>query len=87
MFFCHSFLLALTYFKTSNTIIFERRTMVGLWSDFGRISQQILDLQIVHEFQLRCIFVLLNVYIFIHGGCPWVFPSASFYLAVEYFVI
>jgi hypothetical protein len=28
---------------------------VGLpvWPDFGRISQQILGLQIVHEFQLR----------------------------------
>jgi hypothetical protein len=35
----HLFLLALKYVKTSNTVFFKRRTMVVLWSDFGRISQ------------------------------------------------
>jgi hypothetical protein len=69
MFFHYSCLLALTYFKTSNTIIFKRRTMVGLWSDFGRISQQILGLRNVYEFQL-CMLILASVdsnYPFVKG--------------------
>jgi hypothetical protein len=45
------FFLALIYFSHSevNTSLYST---VVLWSDFGRISQQILGFQIDHEFRL-----------------------------------
>jgi hypothetical protein len=44
--------IALKYFKHAEVIITSLYSTVVLWSDFGRIFQQILGFQIDHEFRL-----------------------------------
>jgi hypothetical protein len=51
--------VALIYFKYAVVVYTSLNSSVVLCSDFGRISQQILGLQIDHEFGLRILANLL----------------------------